>query len=1278
MAVLNQNKLGNLGSLLDDDLLQFSPEERAESFRGSIKGIKSGLEVVVLQTIKSIPTWIKAISEGGLSGVFPQILPTTGVLGEVDAVNKRLVKEITKPLDPLSQKIAEVIFNPITELSQKAIDILDERQKKVANEIFNDKPGLDSIEEYMFTITAGGTSFLSGLGVLAITKSPTAAATFLSLVESSDTYNEARLAGKEPGEAFKIAGRGALGTFFLEKLGLDFFINKGIIPNRVVQSLAVGAVETTQELLQTFWQNINDKIGFDKSKDIFEGWFETIMGTAPVSIVAGFFVPGFSVAIPRSLIEEIQKEGNVSREEAERIAGDMVELAQGFVQQTTKDLTEMNERQKSRPFFRIRGLEIQEVRDLNNEEARKVAFDSIPEEVTDINPDTLRDNIVNELVKRGFEERGATVIVEQKIIKGLKEVMDSEETIGGKIQAIVELIENNLVGNLPLATALTTKRPLTRRELTLKNGEIPLGTEVELGLEEPIPALTSFKREISAEKRGVTEFQQEKRILERLDRELAKELAKPKGLRRRDISFLKMIGEFNQKIINEIKQELKIKKPIKKMELEELNQIVQKLKERLTFKEARGFEPKIKGRETPAPEITENIYSANRKITETNKKTLIKSLKETAEKIVETADVFAGVISTRLANISSILKAKLRVFEFDLRKNVRIRKEKAEPFLKKIKEMSDEDYSDWDLAAKNGDIKKQQELYKKYGMEKEAEDYREVEDELHREANSVGFEVGYLPNHFHRSIKDSAGLLNHLSQRSDWGIISEAIKAREMALGRDLNVEERAQIANTMIRGFKLSQITLSKTGAMKERIIDFIDPELNQFYEHTANSALNYIESVTEAIEARKFFGKELKINEKTGEQYADINNSIGAFVTDLMAKGEITVEQEIELKNMLSARFNQKKPGTFIRITKDLIYLDTLGNVANAITQIGDLGLSLYAVGPKKAIPEILKSFFGKSKIKKEDIEFATEEIAAEVSEQSSLKRLIKFVFQTIGFTKIDRLGLETLANGSIRNLQEQAKSNDSKVRTNLRNQLNDIFPEQIFGEGIVTKVMQELESGEITDNVKFLAFNIVLDFSPRALSEMPERYLNSGNGRIFYILKTWQIKLLDIYRRESWNEIKAGRVSKGLANLFRLSIFLTAMNATADVIKDLLLGREIKLNDLVVNNIIKLSGVFSRYTIDEIGREGLASSVLGQIVPPIPAVDDATKDLVDLYKDFDKSLDINELRSVKNIPIGGDLYYWWFGKGREVKEKDKSGLDLDLNLEDLDLNLDLDLEL
>ncbi len=715
-----------------------------------------------------------------------------------------------------------------------------------------------------------------------------------------------------------------------------------------------------------------------------------------------------------------------------------------------------------------------------------------------------------------------------------------------------------------------------------------------------------------------------------------------------------------QSVISDAKKKLGLKSPVSQMTLKELDMLQGELNKRLEFKVDKGFVPKGDVKSKPIPQ---EIYDKKDFKPFKSKRNLGKGI-----------DKYLGVISTRLANIDISLKQKIRKLEYDNANQIQKRKEKLLPFLEKTKDMSKNDWDTYDLALKNGDKVKIDELNEKYDLDAEYDDIKVVLDDIYSDLKNVGYELGYKKNYFPRTIKDSNGLLDYLSGTEDWSIILEAKNKKEMELGRYLDAYELAIMINSMIRGYSAGQITLAKTGAMKARKIDIIDQELNQFYSDSRSSILRYIEQATEAVNAKKFFGKELEMT-IDGVKKLRVEDSVGAYTTKLLAEGKITPSQELELRRILTARFAPKSTTGFGTIFKNLTYIDVMGSPLNAITQIGDLAFPLYKAGFFRTLKGISKSIMGKSQIKKEDI--GIDQIAQEFSERSKLATAVGMVFKAVGLTKIDSIGKQTLIDAVISKMRSQAKSKDQNTQAQLRAELEKVFDKQD-----VSEVIQDLKSGNITENIKYLAFNKLLDFQPVALSEVPEKYLSGGNGRIFYTLKTWTIKMFDVYRNEAFQDISSGnkqQVIKGFQNLIRLSMCLVLMNATADVIKDLILGRKIELNDLVIDNIAKLFGL-SKYQLDLSTKEGIGSTLISTILPPTQLVDSA-------YKDISKSikaneLDIQNLATWKSVPLVGKLYYWWFGKGAEYKESTKpKGLDLDLDLDlglDTDIELDLDLDL
>ncbi|KKM88346.1 hypothetical protein LCGC14_1259740, partial [marine sediment metagenome] len=724
----------------------------------------------------------------------------------------------------------------------------------------------------------------------------------------------------------------------------------------------------------------------------------------------------------------------------------------------------------------------------------------------------------------------------------------------------------------------------------------------------------------------------------------AQEIKKNLGSKRSKIAFIRKINEINQTVINDIKKELGIDKPLRQMSAEQLDAVTEKLKARVRFKRSRGFRPAIEKKGTEKPVISEELYEVYFNNKPSRKETFIKKAKNVIEGTVALSEDLLGVLSTRLGNINPKLKIELRKYEKAQMQQIQKDLTSVTAFSDKVKAMSKEDYSDLDVALKNGQTAKINELVEEYDMATEFKEVQKVLDSLYERGNKVGFDIGYRENYFPRIVEDPKGLLDFLSDREDWSILNEAIKRKEMAISRDLTDAEKAQLINNMIRGYSGGQITLSKTGNMKERVIEFVSPEMDIFYEDSMLALHDYISKINNAIEARKFFGKELPTDQLTDE-YNNIEDSLGAFILQLLSEGQIDSTQQIEVRQLMLARFEQVgingKIGKVVGPAKSLGYLTVMGSVFNTLTQIEDLGVAIYAGKLRHALPAFVQEIFGKSKVTREEL--GINKIAIEMESKSSLATMVDKVFKIIGLTRIDTIGKNVLINSVISKSMAEAKKNDPKLIKQL----------ELMFESEAQDVLQDLKDGVISENVKFIAFNRLADLQPIALSEVPVRYLLAGNGRIFYQLKTWQIKRLDTYRNEVWNEAKTDK-PQAIRNMIRMAIIFSILGATADTLKDWLLGRKITLDDLVVDNILKLTGFFSRYNVSKIRREGVGKGVVQQILPPTKIADDLSRDIWNVLTDFDESADINKLRTVEDIPVIGKLYYWWFGRGSEVKKK------------------------
>jgi hypothetical protein len=572
----------------------------------------------------------------------------------------------------------------------------------------------------------------------------------------------------------------------------------------------------------------------------------------------------------------------------------------------------------------------------------------------------------------------------------------------------------------------------------------------------------------------------------------------------------------------------------------------------------------------------------------------------------------------------------------------------AKVFLEKTKTMSADDQADFDLARKNGDAGRLQRLIVKYKMGKEYYGIRKMLNDIHERARAVGFEIGYREHYHPRKVKDATGFVEYLHGREDWSIIEEAIQQKEHALQRYLTVEEKAELINSMIRGYNRGKIGLSETGNMKDREIEFVDARLNQFYYDSNAALVRYLSEINQAIESRRFFGKGSK---ELG--FNNIEDSIGAYVTDLIAKETIHPSQEKELRDILQARFGAKSVGPLVGLYRNLAYIDTMGSPISAITQIGDLAFSLYRGGAVRTVFNFGKAVLGASDLSKRDI--GVEKIAEEFSDAKKSATALAKVFKWVGLEKMDALGKETLINTVIQKYRSQAKQKTPPA--DFMERIQAVFGEDTF------EVLQDLKDGQTTENVKLLAFNELLNVQPIALSEMPEKYLSGGNGRVFYMLKTYTLKQFDVFRNEVFQQLqKPGKANKieGLRRLTYLAAALIMANGTADMIKNLILNRPIYWPDTVADNIFRLFGL-SKYTVYSARNEGLGTAAVKTVLPPIKFLDSAYRDFVKYNPDKEgpESLEGNfwkgkKLETTASIPLFGKMYYWWLGKGVEKSAK------------------------
>lgn len=667
-------------------------------------------------------------------------------------------------------------------------------------------------------------------------------------------------------------------------------------------------------------------------------------------------------------------------------------------------------------------------------------------------------------------------------------------------------------------------------------------------------------------------------------------------------------------------------------------------------------------------------------------------------------DKSMGSISTRLKNVSPLLSSKLRILDFTTSQKIVKALREAKPILEATKGMSKEDKFVWDLARKNADAGKVQQLATKYGILENVQTLRNTLNNIRKEAEEVGYDVGFLDEYWPRIIKDTEGFLQATQEISEQPVFSNAIKEKAKAMG--LTVEQfnneypevKADIISNLILGRGMG---IGGPGNIQSRVYDTIPRELEQYYMDSDAALMQYIYSMTKKIEVRKFFGKvperimklktakknkqteliklqelarlnpaEAEINaekieqlqediariDEPLEQYKhrrDYTENIGTYIDDLMMARILKKKDEKMVRDILDARFHEYGTHGPINAYKNFSYIDVMGSPISAITQIGDLAWAMYVgkvwtpSGFSNTIKNIINAAFNKSNITKEDL--GIERIAQEFADGTTLSNAVSWVFNKTLLSKIDSIGKEALINNALDQYKRQVQSEAG--RTKLISDIRAIFGPQS------ESVIQDLLTNNNSDNVKMLLYSRLLDFQPVALSEMPEYYLKAGNGRVFYMLKTYTLKQMDVFRKEVWHTIKNGDAQQkleGIKNLVQLMSLLTLANASADEIKDWLLGKESKFKDHVIENFLTMGGA-SRYIRMQTTQDGLGSTLAGKILPPFKFINSLSKDIIQGYKDYvsGDTSNLTDSRVLESVPIAGKLLYWHMGRGAEYKE-------------------------
>ena len=608
----------------------------------------------------------------------------------------------------------------------------------------------------------------------------------------------------------------------------------------------------------------------------------------------------------------------------------------------------------------------------------------------------------------------------------------------------------------------------------------------------------------------------------------------------------------------------------------------------------------------------------------------------------KTLDRYLGSISTRIGNISESAKGALRRFDFDSHVNTAAVSKVAEPFLIAMKALPTATKKALNKHLANGNFKAAEGLMRSVNpaMQKEFQNnIKPLLTKIGTDLKAAGHTFEVVENYFPRVVRDYDKLRKKLGQKEQGYItkqLQDYARKKNIAVGK-LSDQERSEIIDLAMRGYRQTTDG-GKISFAKQRQIDELTDDLMDEYAPPEEALAMYLRNSVADIEKRKFFGRSKSAELDENGRFTT-EGSIGAMIRKAIDDGDLLPEREQEMFELLQARFigGEQSPSGVASTIRDLGYMGTIANPISAITQLADVGIASALKGFRNAIG----SMFGTKNLKVVDL--GLEDVVTKELSDGDPRKTAKALNKLMGlaaFKWTDRLGKETLINASFKKAQQMVKS--VKGEAAFRKKIGNLYGKE------TESLIADLKAGDITENVKFFAFNELADVQPISLSEMPEKYLTAKNGRLLYMLKSFTLKQIDMVRREVVQEWKRGNKLEASKKAALLAGYLSTANMGTQAVKDTLLGREVFLDDVPDKAIWALLGGFgmSEYTWDKYLSQGkIIEGGIDYLTPATPVIEALLTlgyEITEEDPDFSKVL--------KGIPYTGPILYSYLGGGAE----------------------------
>ena len=627
-------------------------------------------------------------------------------------------------------------------------------------------------------------------------------------------------------------------------------------------------------------------------------------------------------------------------------------------------------------------------------------------------------------------------------------------------------------------------------------------------------------------------------------------------------------------------------------------------------------------------------------------------------------------------------------------------------FLRKVAGIKGDDklLLDYVLSNRGSNLvaKFQEELFEQYEIDMTKVD--EYLEKLEGDMGEAGLKIPTkIANYFPRRVKDMAGLKRVLADDPAYDVLKahmEEMKREYKKKGIEWTDRHEEDIITAALFTGKLPRL-LSLPGSTKERTINFVFPNITQYYYPAEEALAIHTNEAINAIAARKLIGKSavretqktidqsiIKVNEKTSgikrrereisssndpkkisklraeirnmnrsidyhtnkiaslegstlDKSRELDSSIATHINELYERGELKGDRE-EIIATIRARILYKGMSKQLAVIRDIGVASALGSPWTSITQLGDNAWPIIRTG----LGNTLQAVFGDKRVNSSLFDFTHS--WREFSTAPTAK-MVNFILKYNGLQLFDNFGKTVAMNAQINKYSKW-------TREKFIERWGTSYSNEVAGEIYDDMVSPSTDVNSAGDALRLFLFNSIMAYQPITLSNKPRAALEHPNGSIFYTLRGYGVQQLNNIIREfrkgldgGPSKMKGGAI--GMKNAAIMIGILALSGVGTDELKDLLSGkiRAEDLSDRFYENLLNI-GFASRFSMDKAYREGAGTAFVSDIMGlPAKRALDAVSDL---------ALKGKVETAWRIIPFFGQpTYEWWSTEGTEKRAKKMS---------------------